>query len=111
MRSDLWRWGFKAREVQRDFDAALGFVPRRGIRSFAGDVGWNPRPTGGARGPWDVRQYHVSLEGQLVTSTDGHVSWTTVGASPSIVESSFLAVADALEYGILQVCTERKGAA
>ena len=82
VRSDLWRWGFKAREVQRDFDAALGFVPRRGIRSFAGDVGWNPRPTGGARGPWDVRQYHVSLEGQLVTSTDGDVESGLVELQP-----------------------------
>ncbi|MBK7876389.1 MAG: carbohydrate binding family 9 domain-containing protein [Planctomycetes bacterium] len=81
-RSDLWRWGFQAREVQEDFDAALGFVPRRGIRSFAGDIGWNPRPSGGARGPWDVRQYHVSLEGKVVTDTEGELESSMVELQP-----------------------------
>jgi 2-isopropylmalate synthase len=34
----------------------------------------------------------------LIESTDGHNRWTTVGASTDIIEASFLALVDSLEY-------------
>jgi 2-isopropylmalate synthase len=37
----------------------------------------------------------------LVDTTDGHRSWSTVGASSNIIEASWLALTDALEYGLL----------
>jgi hypothetical protein len=36
----------------------------------------------------------------LVTSTDGHESWGTVGVSDNIIEASWLALVDALEHWI-----------
>ncbi|MBI4311104.1 MAG: citramalate synthase, partial [Chloroflexi bacterium] len=38
----------------------------------------------------------------LIESTDGKNSWQTVGASPNIIEASWLAVADSLEYWLLK---------
>jgi 2-isopropylmalate synthase len=37
----------------------------------------------------------------LITSTDGERSWGTVGSSPNIIEASWLALADSLEYALL----------
>ena len=34
----------------------------------------------------------------LIESTDGEESWTTVGSSSDIIEASWLALADSLEY-------------
>ncbi len=34
----------------------------------------------------------------LITSTDGHVNWNTVGASPNIIEASWLALTDSFVY-------------
>jgi len=38
----------------------------------------------------------------LIESTDGLNTWQTVGASPNIIEASWLAVADSLEYWLLK---------
>ena len=38
----------------------------------------------------------------LIESTDGERYWTTVGASTDIIEASWLALADALEFAILK---------
>ncbi|MDZ7729733.1 MAG: citramalate synthase [Dehalococcoidia bacterium] len=37
----------------------------------------------------------------LIESTDGNRYWTTVGASTDIIEASWLALADALEYALI----------
>jgi 2-isopropylmalate synthase len=37
----------------------------------------------------------------LIDSTDGEHSWTTVGASTNIIEASWIALADGVEYFIL----------
>ena len=36
----------------------------------------------------------------LLTCADGHCSWSTVGCSANIIEASWIALADALEYGL-----------
>lgn len=38
----------------------------------------------------------------LVTSTDGHSSWTTVGVHPNVVEASWKALSDAYTYAIVR---------
>ncbi|MCS6814144.1 MAG: citramalate synthase [Cyanobacteria bacterium] len=37
----------------------------------------------------------------LVESSDGHQRWTTVGVSPNILEASYQAVVEGIEYGLL----------
>jgi 2-isopropylmalate synthase len=37
----------------------------------------------------------------LIDSTDGERSWTTVGASTNIIEASWIALSDGVEYFIL----------
>jgi 2-isopropylmalate synthase len=43
----------------------------------------------------------------LLDSSDGAASWTTVGSSPNIIEASWLALADSLEYGLLRALVRR----
>lgn len=85
-RADRWTWGVKAREVQADFDALLGFVPRRGIRSYSGDVQFRPRaaalPAGAAPSEASVRQWRFGLESLLVTDVDGDVETASVELQP-----------------------------
>ena len=38
----------------------------------------------------------------LIDTTDGHEMWTTVGASANIIEASWQAVRDSIEYGLLR---------
>jgi 2-isopropylmalate synthase len=38
----------------------------------------------------------------LIVSTDGKSSWGTVGVSDNIIEASWLALTDSLEYKLLQ---------
>ena len=47
----------------------------------------------------------------LIESTDGTRYWTTVGASTDIIEASWLALADALEYALLPVDEARAAVA
>ncbi len=42
----------------------------------------------------------------LIDSTDGERTWSTVGASPNIIEASWIALADAVEYFLL---TDKQG--
>ena len=34
----------------------------------------------------------------IIESTDGHTSWSTVGSSPNIIEASWMALSDSMEY-------------
>lgn len=43
----------------------------------------------------------------LIESTDGENVWTTVGASPDIIEASWKALVDSMEYKLLK--DEQKG--
>jgi len=37
----------------------------------------------------------------MIDSTNHHKNWTTVGSSPNIIEASWMALVDSLEYGLL----------
>jgi 2-isopropylmalate synthase len=43
----------------------------------------------------------------LIDSSDGARTWSTVGASPNILEASWLALADSIEYGLGQAAQAR----
>lgn len=64
--NDPWRWELRAKEIQEDFEPALGFVPRRGIRKVTGNLSFGPRsPIDGLR-----RTLH-RVEGLLITDVHG----------------------------------------
>ncbi|MHB1001754.1 MAG: citramalate synthase [Armatimonadota bacterium] len=44
----------------------------------------------------------------IVESTDGTSSWSTVGVSPNIIEASWHALVDSVEYGLLKFMDEVK---
>jgi len=44
----------------------------------------------------------ASIVRVLIESTDGHEQWRTVGSSSNIIEASWLALADSLEYWLLK---------
>ncbi len=43
----------------------------------------------------------------LLDSSDGEASWSTVGSSANIIEASWLALANSLEYGLLRALARR----
>ncbi|MDJ0730390.1 MAG: citramalate synthase [Crocosphaera sp.] len=46
----------------------------------------------------------------LIESSNGHERWTTVGVSPNILEASYQAVVEGIEYGLLLKSTMKKPA-
>ncbi|MBI5959477.1 MAG: citramalate synthase [Chloroflexi bacterium] len=43
----------------------------------------------------------AALTRVLIDTQNGHQRWSTVGASPNIIEASWLALADSVEYGLI----------
>ena len=43
----------------------------------------------------------------LIESTDGRDIWTTVGVSTDIIEASWLALVDSIEYKLMQKIQEK----
>ncbi len=46
----------------------------------------------------------------IVESTDGTSSWNTVGVSTNIIEASWHALVDSVEYGLLKLMKKKEGA-
>lgn len=72
----FWEWEASALEIGEGFEPDMGFVLRRGVRRYDGEVEWNPRPDwslpfGGSGGA--VRNLTFNVEGTVHTSTDGEV--------------------------------------
>ena len=65
--NDVWSWYGNAREIQRDFDPPLGFVPRRNIRNYRGGVHYSPRVDE------TIRQLEFGLDASLTTDTDDRI--------------------------------------
>jgi len=74
--NDLWQASFSAREVQENFDPAMGFARRTGVRAYGGDVAYMPRPG------TEIRQYEFSFSGDLVTDVDDDVETAEVEVQP-----------------------------
>jgi hypothetical protein len=70
---DRWSWNLGALEIQEDFEAALGFVPRRDVRRYDGGLEFQPRP-----GMAGLRQLEFGLSTEVFTDTDGELeTWAT----------------------------------
>jgi len=70
---DRWSWSAGALEIQDDFQAALGFVPRPGIRRYNGALDFQPRPDVAS-----VRQLEFGVASELFTDTDDELeTWSS----------------------------------
>ncbi|MBI3817334.1 MAG: carbohydrate binding family 9 domain-containing protein [Planctomycetes bacterium] len=65
--NDLWSWSFGGKEIGDEFNPALGFVARTGIRQYDGFISYNPRPGG------DVRKVRMSIAPSVITNMSGEV--------------------------------------
>ncbi|MBI3304650.1 MAG: carbohydrate binding family 9 domain-containing protein [Deltaproteobacteria bacterium] len=63
--NDTWTVFGTYREVQKDFDATLGFVPRKGIRRFGWFLEAAPRPH-----RWGTRQISCAFDGNYFADPD-----------------------------------------
>ncbi|MGE0820893.1 MAG: DUF5916 domain-containing protein [Candidatus Binatia bacterium] len=69
--NDTWRIFGTYREVQNDFDATLGFVPRKGIRRFGWFLQAAPRPQ-----RWGTRQVSCAFDGNYFAVPDSNLLLT-----------------------------------
>ncbi|MBM3975458.1 MAG: carbohydrate binding family 9 domain-containing protein [Planctomycetes bacterium] len=74
--NDTWSWNATAKQIGEDFDAALGFVPRTGIRKYDGAVTFAPRPH-----TW-IRQYEFQVSSTLVTDLDDELETAKIEVQP-----------------------------
>lgn len=63
--NDTWQIFGTYREVQEDFDATMGFVPRTGIRRFGWFLEYAPRPD-----LWQTRQLGCAFDGNYFSDPD-----------------------------------------
>ncbi len=65
--NDTWEIFGTYREVQKEFDATLGFVPRKGIRRFGWFLEAAPRPH-----RWATRQVSCAFDGNYIVDPDSN---------------------------------------
>jgi hypothetical protein len=75
--NDLWDCYVLHRRIGDGFDPSLGFVPRRGIKTYAAGCTWAPRPKWGF-----IRQMFHALYPSLTTDLQGRVESYEVIATP-----------------------------
>ncbi|RMH23289.1 MAG: hypothetical protein D6696_01055 [Acidobacteria bacterium] len=62
----IWDWGAGFTEIGERFEPDLGFLLRRGVRRYSGEVSYEPRPESRR-----VRNYSFELEAEVITDRDG----------------------------------------
>ena len=75
--NDRWNAALSWKRIGDDFDAAMGFVPRTGIRKGDLYVAFQPRPE-----RFGIRQLFFELEPTLVTNLQGRVASWEVFTAP-----------------------------
>ena len=75
--NDLWNCSFGWRQIGDDFNPALGFVPRTGIRRVSPGAAFKPRP-----GRFGIRQLEFQVEPVWVSDLHNVVQTWDVYASP-----------------------------
>jgi len=65
--NDIWAWTLSAKEIQEDFSPALGFVPRTGVRTYKGELQFEPVINRA------VRRLEFGAESTVVTDLDDDV--------------------------------------
>jgi len=79
--NDLWDVSFGWRQVGDDFNPALGFVPRQGIRRISPGAAFKPRP-----GRFGIRQFEFQVQPVWVSDLHNVVQTWEVRSSPFSVE-------------------------
>ena len=79
--NDLWDVSFGWRQVGDDFNPALGFVPRQGIRRISPGAAFKPRP-----GRFGIRQFEFRVQPVWVSDLHNVVQTWEVRSSPFSVE-------------------------
>lgn len=74
--NDLFEAALSAKEIQENFDPKLGFVPRRGIRDYELEFGYNPRPGG------FVRRVLNQVDAGIVTDVGSDIESSFVSLVP-----------------------------
>ncbi|HEY2944628.1 MAG TPA: DUF5916 domain-containing protein [Vicinamibacteria bacterium] len=75
--NDLWDVFLHWKRIGEGFNAAMGFVPRTGIRKTNLGIAFQPRPE-----RWGVRQFFFELEPELITNLHGRVENWRVFTAP-----------------------------
>ena len=79
--NDLYLAEVEFFEIGKDFNAALGFVPRKGIRSYGSAVGYQPRPE-----PVDfIRQLSFIYRNQHVTNLSNELETAIHTFTPVLI--------------------------
>jgi len=81
--NDLWDVALNWKQIGEDFEPALGFVPRNGIRKANAGITFSPRP-----GRWGVRQFFFRARPEQISDLENSVQNWRVSASPAIVFES-----------------------
>ena len=76
------RWGLAAKEIQSDFNPALGFVNRSGIRDQTADLGYTHHFRGGPIASW-----FASIDAQRIERLDGGLQTQVFTISPLEIDS------------------------
>lgn len=75
--NDRWDVALNWKRIGEGFNAAMGFVPRKGIRKSDLYLAFQPRPE-----RWGVRQFFFELEPTLITNLQGRVENWRVFTAP-----------------------------
>ena len=76
------RWGLAAKEVQRNFNPALGYVNRAGIRDRTADFGYTHHFRGGPIASW-----FATIDAQRIELLDGGLQTQVVTITPLEIDS------------------------
>ena len=76
------RWGLAAKDVQRNFNPALGYVNRAGIRDRTADFGYTHHFRGGPIASW-----FASIDAQRIEFLDGGLQTQVVTITPLEIDS------------------------
>jgi hypothetical protein len=75
--NNRFRGGFAARRVEANFNPALGFTSRTGVRDYSGHVAYTHRPPTGF---W--QSLYFNLDGQRIESLNGDLQSQQIGLTP-----------------------------
>jgi hypothetical protein len=79
--NDLWDTSFSFKQIGNNFQPALGYVRRRGVRLFDGGLSFNPRPERAG-----VRVYTIEFRPEIFTDLDNVVQNWLLEFTPVRIE-------------------------
>jgi hypothetical protein len=71
--NDVWELSARFQEVQKHYDPALGFTPRRDYRQYTPEIRWNPRPVSSR-----IRRFGFGVQPQLLTDMNNRMESSSV---------------------------------